>query len=88
MACHAGKPTVTSRRGWRLAHTMACAASSGWKTGGTGRGLQGKVVRAQSNCGVLKADSWTMVSATALRSWISSERSESVKARNAAFAPQ
>jgi hypothetical protein len=41
-----------------------------------------------SNCGVLSAGSCTMVTCTPLSSWMSSERSESVKPRSAAFAAQ
>lgn len=56
--------------------------------GGTGCTRRGSLLRAQSNCGVLKADNCTIVSRTFDPSWISSLRSESVKPRIAALAPQ
>jgi hypothetical protein len=67
---------------------MARAATSGWKIWPIGRGRLCKVVRPHSNCGVLKAESWTMVMCTRLRSCASSQRRLSVKPRSAALAPQ
>ena len=67
---------------------MASAATSGWKMGGTGCGSLGSRLRTQSNCGVFKAGSCTMVTPMGMPSCISSQRSESVNPRTACFAPQ
>ena len=67
---------------------MASAATSGWKMGGNGCALRGIRLRTQPNCGVLRAGRWTIVTATPLRSWMSSVRSDSVKPRSACFAAQ
>src|SRR3546814_5252165 len=68
IAFTAGQPTQTSRRRCFDAQTMPRAAISGWKIGGTGCARRGMCERAQSNCGVLKADSCTIVRWTPLRS--------------------
>jgi len=51
----AGQPTQYSLRGVTAARTIARAASSGAKTGASGRGFRSRYERAQSNCGVLNA---------------------------------
>lgn len=54
------------------------APTSGWKIGGTGCALFFKRLFTQPNCGVFRADIWTIVIRTLLLSWISSQRNESV----------
>jgi hypothetical protein len=77
----AGQPTQTSRRLRPAAQTIASAATSGWKIGGSGCGALSMWLCAQSNWGVLNADSWTMVRRTAPPSCRGSQRSESEKPR-------
>ena len=67
---------------------MARAATSGWKTGGNGRGRPASLLRDQSNCGVFTAGRWTCVTRTRERAWRSSTRSDSVNAFNACLAAQ
>jgi hypothetical protein len=67
---------------------MASAATSGWYTGATGRARRGILLRPHSNCGVFRPGIWTIVMWTWLLSWISSDRSESVKPRMAALAAE
>ena len=79
---------MSSRRRCVAAYSIASAATSGWKIGGTGCGCRGSFARPQSNCGVLSAGSWTIVTCTFEPSCSSSVRSDSVKPRIACFAPQ
>ncbi len=82
-------PTQYSRRdGCSAAYTIACAATSGWKIGGTGWGWRRSRESTQSNCGVFTAGSCTMVIFTSLPALSSSVRTDSVKPFMACFAPQ
>ena len=56
--------------------------------GGTGWGARGRRESTQSNWGVFKAGSWTIVILTPLLSCSSSQRSDSVKPLMACLAPQ
>ncbi len=84
----AGQPTHTSRREEPAAKTMASAATSGWKIGGTGWGWRGSVVLTWPNCGVLTAGSWTIEIRTWDLSCSSSQRTDSVNPWIACLAPQ
>ena len=83
-----GQPTMSSRRGCSAAQTIASAATSGWKIGGTGCGSRGIRERAQVNCGVFSAGSCTIVTRTFEPSCKSSARSDSRKPCSACLAPQ
>ena len=88
MALTAGPPTHTSlRRCWE-AHTMALAATSGWKIGGTGWGRFGIRLRLQSNCGELMAGSRNRDVDVAAVVHQLGQRSDSVKPWIACLAPQ
>ena len=56
--------------------------------GGTGWAWRGRRERTQENWGVLTAGIWTMVVRTALPSWSSSLRKDSLKPWIACLAPQ
>lgn len=84
-----GPPTQYSRRRpCEAAYTIARAATSGWKTGATGRARPGIRFSTHSNCGVLTAGSCTIVVRTPLPECSSSQRSDSLKPWMACLAPQ
>ena len=83
-----GMPTHSSRLRCSADHTIASAATSGWKIGGTGCDSLPIRDRHQLNCGVFSAGICTIVTCTRLCSFRSSVRIESVKPWIACFAPQ
>ena len=68
IAFDVGQPTLISRRSLYAAQTIASAATSGWKIGGTGCALRGSRLFTQRNCGVFSAGICTITTRTLLPS--------------------
>ena len=87
-ACTVGPPISISRGPCSIAQMTLSAMDSGENKGGIGCACCGSLLRWRTACGVFTAGSCSMQSRTALPSWMSSVRSESVNPRTAAFAAQ